>query len=93
MGLSSDDIEKQKQKFEKVESKGKLKGELKGDIKMIKLGVKENLDDEKIKPFIKKITNEEQFEKIKVDILSNPFNLDDSGYESEVAVGIMGDFE
>ncbi|NQW07091.1 MAG: hypothetical protein HQ480_01160 [Candidatus Pelagibacter sp.] len=89
--LSSDDIEKQKQKFEKAKNDEKLKGELKSDIRMIKIGVKENLDDEKIKPFIKKITNEELFQEIKDKILSNPINLDDSGYESEVAVGIMGD--
>jgi len=74
---------------QELEAKLKLKiekkrGEIKGDIRMIKLGVKENWPDEKIKPFIKKITKEELFQEIKDAILSNPINLDDSGYESDV---------
>jgi hypothetical protein len=59
----------------------KKRGEIKGDIRMIKMGWKEDWADDKTKKFIKKI-NDEQFEKIKENILSNPFNLDDSGYES-----------
>ena len=51
---------------------------------MIKMGVKENWPDEKIKPFIKKIIKEEIFQEIKDAILSKPINLDDSGYESGV---------
>ena len=74
---------------QELEAKLKLKiekkrGEIKGDIRMIKLGVKENWPDEKIKPFIKKITKEELFQEIKDAILSKPINLDDSGYESDV---------
>jgi predicted lactoylglutathione lyase len=62
----------------------KKRGEIKGDIRMIKMGVIEGWPDNKIKPFIKKITNEDLFQVIKNDILSNPANLDDSGYESGI---------
>ena len=76
----------------KEAEKLKLKGVLKGDIRMIKMGQKEDWADDKTKKFIKKI-NDEQFEKIKENILSNPDNLDDSGYESCVIkeFGLIGE--
>ena len=77
---------------QELEAKLKLKGEIKGDIRMIKLAVKTNMPDEEIKPFIKKVNNED-FEKIKIKILSNPFDLNDSGYDSGLAGDIMEDIE
>jgi DNA repair exonuclease SbcCD ATPase subunit len=68
---------------QELEAKLKLKGEIKGDIRMIKLGIKKGWLEDEIKEFLKK-ANDVQFAKIKENILSNPFNLDDSGYESDV---------
>ena len=66
----------------------KEKGILKGDIRMVKLGIKKHWADNEIKDFLKK-TNDLQFEKIKEDILSNPDNLDNSGYDSDLAGDVM----
>ena len=73
---------------QELEAKLKLKGEIKGDIRMVKMGMTELWLDDKIKLFLKK-TNDGQFEKIKQDILSNPDNLDDSGYDSDLAGVVM----
>ena len=66
----------------------KEKGILKGDIRMVKLGIKKGWPEDEIKEFLKK-ANDGQFEKIKQDILSNPDNLDDSGYDSGLAGVVM----
>jgi hypothetical protein len=71
-----------------LEAKLKLKGEIKGDIRMIKLGIKKGWLEDEIKELLKK-TNDEKFEKIKQDILSNSDNLDDSGYDSDLAGDVM----
>ena len=71
-----------------MEAKLKLKGEIKGDIRMVKMGMTELWLDDKIKLFLKK-TNDEKFEFIKNNILSNPDNLDDSGYDSDLAGDVM----
>ena len=46
LNLSLMNVEEQKQKFEKVENKGKWKGEVKGEIKLIKMGIKNHMEDE-----------------------------------------------
>ena len=66
----------------------KEKGILKGDIRMVKMGMTELWPDDKIKLFLKK-TNDEKFEFIKNNILSNPDNLDDSGFDSDLAGDVM----
>ena len=73
---------------QELEAKLKLKGEIKGDIRMIKLGIKKGWLEDEIKELLKK-TNDEKFEKIKQDILSNSDNLDDSGYDSDLAGDVM----
>ena len=55
---------------------------------MVKLGIKKGWPEDEIKEFLKK-ANDGQFEKIKQDILSNPDNLDDSGYDSGLAGVVM----
>ena len=66
----------------------KEKGILKGDIRMVKMGMTELWPDDKIKLFLKK-TNDEKFEFIKNNILSNPDNLDDSGFDSDLVGDVM----
>ena len=55
---------------------------------MIKLGMNKNWSDDEIKLLLKK-TTDEKFEQIKADLLSNPGNLNDSGYESGLAEVVM----
>ena len=55
---------------------------------MIKLGMNKNWSDDEIKVLLKK-TSDRKFEKIIGDLLTYPDNINDSGYDSDLAEVVM----